>query len=169
MYDLNQEIESASKAIVSSIAKDSTAVRDLRTFNEQQTIRDPARVAWPATLTIELALKTATPQELKEHYEFSDEEWEALRHNQLFINELSAMCETIKQEGMSFKHKAKLQAEALLETQWRLIHGPASEVPAAVKQRGIETIFRVAGYDSKDGVPGGGNNLQIAIQFSGAP
>jgi hypothetical protein len=151
------------RAVVTEIA----AVRGLREFNKRQSVLDPARLTWPATLPIELALKTASPQELKVHYEYSDEDWDALRDNPVFIRELAAAIDMVKQDGMSFRMKCKLQAEAMLETSWKLVHGPASEVPAAVKARLMETTFRMAGYDSKEGVIGAGNQLAIQINFNG--
>lgn len=171
MYgELDKAIQKTSRdvatTIATSLSKEAAAVRDLRDFNERATHADPARVAWPNTLPIELALKTAPPVELKVHYGFSDEEWAALRDNPAFIKELADACELVKQEGMSFKLKAKLQAEAMLETSWRLVHAPTSEVPAAVKRGLIETTFRIAGYDARDGVgAGAGNSLQIQINL----
>lgn len=166
-HELSKEIVEASKAIAGRIAKEATSVRDFRDFNEKATKLDPTRVAWPATLPIELALKTASPRELKEHYGFTDEEWDALRDSPAFIHELAGACELVKQEGMSFKLKCRLQAEGMLETNWRLVHAPSSEVPAAVKARLMETTFRMAGYDSKEGVGNVGSHLAIQINFNG--
>jgi hypothetical protein len=70
---------------------------------------DPSKIAWSATLPIELALKTATPQELRIHYGYSEEEWDALRENPVFMAELTAACELVRQDGMPFKLKCKLQ------------------------------------------------------------
>jgi hypothetical protein len=84
------------------------------------------------------------------------------------MTELAAACELVKQEGMSFKLKARLQSEALLETSWRLIHAPHSEVPAMVKSRLMEATWRMAGFDSKDvNTPGGSAGLAIQINFNG--
>lgn len=167
MHELSKEITDAAKAIAGSVAKEATAVRDFRQFNERVTAMDPARIAWPPTLPVELALKTAPPKDLKEHYGFTDEEWDALRTNPTFLQELAAACELVKQEGMSFKLKCRLQSEAMLETNWRLIHAPTSEVPAAVKARMMETTFRMAGYDSKEGIGNVGSHLAIQINFNG--
>jgi hypothetical protein len=133
---------------------DGNAAQSLREFNIAQTMSDPSRLSWPSSLPIELALKTASPQELRTHYGFSDEEWQALRENPVFIAELSAQCELMKKEGMGFKMKARLQAEAMLETSWRLAHAPSSEVPANVKADLIKTTWRVAGFDNKEAAAG---------------
>lgn len=167
MNALTKQIEDAAKALTGSIAKEATTVRDFREFNERATALDPAKIAWPSTLLVELALKTASPVELKEHYGFTDEEWDALRYHPVFLAELAAACELVKQEGMSFKMKCRLQAEGMLETNWRLVHAPGSEVPAAVKQKLMEMTFRMAGYDNKDSAAAAGSHLAIQINFGG--
>jgi hypothetical protein len=164
---LSTEIEKAGKAIARSVTVEASQVGALREFNALQLSRDPSKLTWPASLPIELALKTATPQELREHYEYTHEEWAALRLNPQFIVDLTKACDTVKQEGMSFKMKAQLQAEGMQETVWRLVHAPGSEVPAAVKARLIETTFRVAGYDNKAEGGAIGNNLAIQINLGG--
>jgi hypothetical protein len=167
--ELQRQIEETSKSIVKSIRTETEQVRDLRDYNEQARDRNPAALSWPPTLPIELALKMSTPTELKAHYEFTDDEWENLRGNPVFVAELAAACELVKQDGMSFRLKARMQAEELLNTGWRLIHAPTSEVPAAVKERLMATVYRMAGYDSKaDGIaPGGNAGLAIQINFNG--
>jgi hypothetical protein len=67
---------------------------------------------------------------------------------------------------MSFKLKARLQAEELLKTSWRLIHAPAEEVPSSVKADLLKATMRWAGYDIKEqAVAGGGNALNIQINL----
>jgi hypothetical protein len=167
--ELGKQVDAASKAIVRTISQETEQVRDLREYNEQARDRNPAALSWPPTLPIELALKMSTPVELKAHYEFTDDEWDNLRANPVFIAELAAACELVKQDGMSFRLKARMQAEELLNTGWRLIHAPTSEVPAAVKERLMATVYRMAGYDTKaDGfAPGGNAGLAIQINFNG--
>ena len=168
MRELQKQIENASQTIATALAKEGAQVASLREYNEKARDHDPAKIAWSTTLPIELALKTATPQELRQHYGYTDEEWDALRLNPVFIAELTAACELVKQEGMSFKLKARLQAEALLETGWRLIHAPSSEVPPAVKERLMAGVYRMAGFDTKDSaIPGGNAGLAIQINFTG--
>lgn len=165
---LGKAIEKASAVIATTLSQEASQVHSLREYNERARDHDPSMIAWPATLPIELALKTATPQELRAHYGFTDEEWDALRENPVFLTELIAACDLVKQEGMSFRLKAKLQAEELLTTSWRLIHAPNSEVPPAVKTRLMEATWRMAGFDAKDGSQGGaGNMLNIQINLGG--
>lgn len=154
-------------AISDAVSGEAEGVRALRTYNDTQRDRDPAKAAWPASLVLELALRTSSPQELKEHYNFTDEEWAALRYNPIFIRDLEETCEMIKKEGNSFKVKARFQAEAMLDTSWKLVHAPGSEVPPNVKADLIKTTFRVAGFDNKDAVAGSSNALNIQINLGG--
>ena len=130
------------------------------------TPRDPAKVGWPATLPIELALKTAAPTELKVEYGYTDEEWSALRYDPLFLADVAAAFEMVKKDGMTFKMKARLQSEELLKQSWVMIHSSNDEVPASVKADLIKTTYRVAGYDNKEsasGVVSNGLSIQINL------
>lgn len=121
--------------------------------------RDPAAIGYPPTLPIEVALKTATPQELRVEYGYTEEEWAALPSNPYFIADLAAAAEMVKKEGMSFRLKARLQAEELLKESWRLIHSKGEEAaPPSVKADLIKSTMRWAGYDNKEAAAGTVNN-----------
>lgn len=159
--------ETLHSAVIRAVGHEADAVRSLREYNEKARDHDPAKIAWPTSLPIELALKTAPPCDLKVHYGYTDEEWAALRYNPVFLKELAEAVELMKQEGMSFRKKAQLQAEAMLETSWKLVHAPGTEVPPNVKADLIKTTFRVAGFDNRDTAAGGGNMLNIQFNFGG--
>jgi hypothetical protein len=130
--------------------------------------RNPADIGYPPTLPVEIALQTAPLAEIREEYGFSEEEWEALRFNPQFIADLGAAAEMVKKEGMSFKLKARLQAEELLKTSWRLIHAPSDEVPPSVKADLVKATMRWAGYDNKDNAAGAvSNGFNIQINLGG--
>ena len=126
---------------------------------------DPAALGWPPTLPIEIALKTAPNDSIREAYGYSKEDWSALRYNPEFLADLKAAVDMVKTEGMSFKLKAKLQAEELLKTSWRLIHG-GSEVPPSVKADLLKATMRWAGYDAKEAANSGGNQTALNIQIN---
>jgi hypothetical protein len=141
----------------------------LHQFMTERRNKSPLDLVWPPTLPIELALKTATPEEIRQEYGYSDEEWAALPHNPAFMKDLTDACELVRQEGMSFKLKARLLAEENLKTTWRLIHASADEVPASVKADLIKALARWAGFEQKPGSEGGGavqaNTLNIQINL----
>jgi len=139
---------------------------DLTKFTSYKPLKDPAEIGWPPTLPIEIALKTAPMNEIRDAYGYTEEQWWALKDNPDFLADLAAAVEMVKKEGMSFKLKAALQAEELLKTSWRLIHAPIDEVPSSVKADLIKATARWAGYDNKDvGAAGNANNLNIQINL----
>lgn len=138
---------------------------ELRSIKDYDPGRDPASIAWPPTLPVEIALKTAPMNDIREAYGYSNEEWMRLKDDPAFLADLAAAVQMVKQEGMSFKLKARLQAEELLKTSWRLIHAPADEVPSSVKADLIKATARWAGYDNRDQVAGSGQPT-FAIQIN---
>ncbi len=121
-------------------------------------------LVWPATLPIEIALKVAPLERILDAYGIHAFEWEALRNDPLFKAEVERAAEMLKQEGMSFRTKARLQAEELLRTSWKIIHDDT--MPANVRADLLKFTVRVAGYDvSKDGGPTQ-NGLQININLA---
>jgi hypothetical protein len=132
--------------------------------------KDPTTLVWPPTLPIELALKTASPTELQIEYGYSDEEWAALPKNPVFMKELAGACEMVRQEGMSFKLKAKLIAEENLKEAFKMVRESHAVVPPAVKGKLIELTARWAGFDPKSNGEGNvvgsiGNTLAIQINL----
>ncbi|MDE2584093.1 MAG: hypothetical protein KGN39_01750 [Betaproteobacteria bacterium] len=127
---------------------------------------DPARLGYPPTFPFEVALRTAPITEICEAYGITSEEWNLIRHEELFLSDLAAALECVKKEGMSFKVKARLQAEELLKTSWRTIHDP--ETPPTVKSALIQATIRWAGYDTPaQAQVATGTGFAININFSG--
>lgn len=129
---------------------------------------DPARLGYPPTLPVEVALRTASTRAICESYGLSREQWDALRQNPGFVAHVQRIVEAVQKDGgLSFKLKAQLQAEELLKTSWRLIHAPGAQVAPSVKADLIKFTVRAAGLDgSKDqGNALAGNALQININL----
>jgi len=129
---------------------------------------DPARIGYPPTFPIELALRTSSTRMICEAYGISSEEWDRIRYEPLFLADLERAVELVKKEGMSFVLKAKLQAEELLKTSWRTIHD--KDTPPNVKADLIKATMRWALYDNPKvaAVEGGGGNSVpgFAIQIN---
>lgn len=107
---------------------------------------DPARLGYPPTFPFEIALRTSTTRAICEAYGIAEDEWELIRHHPAFLDDLDRAVKVVREEGMSFKIKAKLQAEELLKTSWRLIHDNAT--PANVKADLVKATMRWAEYDT---------------------
>lgn len=128
---------------------------------------DPARLGYPATLPIEIAMRTSSTRAVCEAYGIAEEEWEQIRHDPTFLADLQRAVDMLKEEGMSFRIKAKLQAEELLKTSWRMIHNP--QTPPSVAADLIKSTARWAQYDTPPSAnqaqPGAG--FSISINFNG--
>lgn len=127
---------------------------------------DPATLTYPPTLPVEIALKTAPLPTICASYGISKAQWDVLRKHPVFIHDLTQAVEMLKREGMSFRMKARLQAEELLKTSWSLIHKPSDEVPPSVKADLIKFTIKAAGLDaSADKATGNAPPLQININL----
>lgn len=128
---------------------------------------DPARIGYPATLPVELALNIGTTRSVCEAYGISRGEWDIIRQHPAFLADLDRAIAMVKEEGMSFKLKAKLQAEELLKTSWRMIHDPLT--PPSVRKDLIQSTVRWAEYDNPridpNAVNVGGAQFAIQINF----
>jgi len=128
--------------------------------------RDPAKLGYPPTLPLEIALRENPVKTICESWGIDKAEWDRLRQDPAFIADLAQRVEDVKKDGVSFKVKAQLQAEQLLETSWEMIHDV--KTPHAVKADMIKFTVRAAGLDgSKDQAANQGpqNALQINIQL----
>lgn len=127
---------------------------------------DPARLGYPPTFPFEIALRTSSTRAICEAYNIAEDEWELIRHDPTFLGDLERAVKLVAEEGMSFKIKAKLQAEELLKTSWRTIHDPAT--PPNVRADLIKATMRWAEYDQppgRDGVVAGAGRAGFAINM----
>lgn len=88
----------------------------------------------------------------------------AISEDPVFQKQLEVYRTEIRTNGITFKMKARSQAEELLYTSWSLIH--SEEVSPAVKADLIKSTVRWAGLDSKDNVgETGGGSVKITINL----
>lgn len=131
---------------------------------------DPAAIGYPPTLPVEIALRMRPVKEVCESYGIDHNAWKDLCANPVFVDDLKARMIELQSEGSTFKLKARLQAEELLQTSWNLIHESNAIVPPSVKADLIKFTVRAAGLDgSKDQALAASqqNALQINIDLSG--
>lgn len=128
---------------------------------------DPALLGFPPMLPIELAMRVAPVPEICAAYGIDKEEFVTLTNNPVFVQAYKSAQEMLQKDGMSFRIKAKLQAEELLKKSWQIIH--SRDTPTTVKADLIKATIRWADLeprgDSKGG--GGGNAFQININLGG--
>ena len=138
-------------------------------MNAMTTLRpeNPADLGYPPMLPIEIALRTAPLKDICEVYGIDQDGWDRLRADPVFIQDLKRCVEDLRTEGVSFKMKARLQAESLLKRSWQMIHAPVDQVPPSVAADLIKFTIRAAGLDgSKDQVAGAAINSALQININ---
>jgi hypothetical protein len=127
-------------------------------------LRNPAELGFPPMLPVELAMKIAPPQDICAHYGISKEQFAAIINHPVFIKSYQEAVEQLKVDGMSFKMKARMQAESFLTTSFAMVTNPATS--DAVRADLIKNTVRWAGYDAKAAEVGaGGNSFNIQINL----
>lgn len=126
---------------------------------------DPSELGFPPMLPIELAMRVAPVQEICEAYGVTKDQFVALTRDPLFVKAFSDAKEALSKDGVSFRLKAKMQAEELLKKSWNLIH--AETTPTTIKADLIKATVRWAGYEPRGDSAGplAGNAFQININL----
>lgn len=132
--------------------------------------KHPDQLSYPPMLPMELAMKTGAPAEICESYGLSTDAWDELSAHPAFQAACIEAEKIVKEEGGSFKMKARAMADSLLGNAWDLINDKDSDpTPPAVKADLIKSVIRFAGLDAsieQKGAAAGkavGNALQINI------
>lgn len=138
---------------------------DVTPYEAQLPVREPhddpsTLVGWPHMFPIELALGEIQPRELCDTYGISRQRFVELLQTPAFRAAYEDAQNRLKKEGMSFRIKAQMQADALLATSWKLIHHEAT--PANVKADLIKTTYRVAGLEPKETAA----SVQVPLQIN---
>lgn len=127
---------------------------------------DPSVIGWPPTLPIELALQASPLDAILEAYGLTYEDYRVLLETPGFVKQVAGAIEALKEDGMSFVMKARLQSEELLARSWAMTHAPYDEVPPAVQADLIKATWRVAGLDASKNQQQVATGPSLAIQIN---
>jgi len=126
-----------------------------------------AGAAFDTRLAFEIALQMDPPGDVFNRYGYDELGAKALIANPIFQGAVKAYSEDIKANGISFRLKAQVAAEDLLEHAYDIATN--AEVSPAVRADLIKWHAKVSGLEPKeDGkTGGGGNGYALQIVFSG--
>lgn len=98
---------------------------------------------------------------------FTQDQSIALLSDATFARLLERVTKEVKDQGLSFRAKARVMAEDLLQHSYSLATDP--EVSAAVRLDAIKSTVKWAGLEpkEKDGAGTGGGGLTLNISFAG--
>jgi hypothetical protein len=123
------------------------------------------RLAFDVALTLEGSGETL--QEIMGRHNITASNVLAFNADPLFLKKVEHYRAEVRDKGLTFKLKARAQAEELLTTSWLLIHDPA--VSPAVKADLIKSTVKWAGLEPKGDVAseGAGGGVKITINLGG--
>jgi hypothetical protein len=129
----------------------------------------PVHTRWNDRFAFDLALLLEGSgeklDELLDRHEFTAEDLLIFNKDATFLKKVEACREEVHTKGLTFRVKARAQAEELLKTSWLLIHDPV--VSPAVKADLIKSTVKWAGLDTGpaagDGTAAGGVTITINL------
>ena len=108
-----------------------------------------------------------TLDEVKDRHKVTASDILVFNKDPVFLKKVESYRDEIRDKGMTFKLKARAQAEELLTTSWSLIHSP--DTSAAVKADLIKSTVKWGGLEPKGDVTteGTGGGVKITINLGG--
>jgi len=127
--------------------------------------QDATELSFDTRLAFELALRLEPAQEVFERYGVAPSDALALLDNPTFQKALRDYHQQITDEGVSFRMKARLQAEDLLRHSYQIAID--SEQPTAVRADLIKWTAKVADLEPRtDKASFGGSGFSLQIVFA---
>ena len=108
---------------------------------------DATALTFDPRIAFALAMELQDPKQICETFDVTEDHFNALVANQEFNATVALYKKELGSNGASFRAKAKLQAEMLLDTSWKLIHNAST--PPAVKADLIKYTTKVADLEPK--------------------
>lgn len=131
----------------------------------------PVQTKWSDRFAFDLALLLEGSgeklDELLDRHELDANDLLKFKKDASFLKKVEGYREEVHTKGLTFKVKARAQAEELLRTSWLLIHDPI--VSPAVKADLIKSVVRWAGLETPAKEDGGsvGGGVSITINLGG--
>lgn len=122
--------------------------------------------AFPPALAYELALDVDDLDEILSRNQVTQERFRELLQQELFLRTVAQYKKVIADQGIGFKTKAKIQAEASLPVPYHIAHD--DNIHPSVRLEAVKLMAIWADYDprnhrDKSGAQGATFNLQINL------
>jgi hypothetical protein len=131
----------------------------------------PVQTKWSDRFAFDLALLMEGSgeklDELLDRHEYDASDLLTFKNDANFLKKVEAFREEVRTKGLTFRVKARAQAEELLRTSWILIHDPI--VSPAVKADLIKATVRWGGLETppKEEGGSGAGGVTISINLGG--
>ena len=121
---------------------------------------------WDPRLILDLALGIEDTRDILTRYGLTDNDYIALCGSRTFRQELAVTIRDIHENGLPFRAKARIQAEAYLEVINDLVYNETT--PATTKLEAIRSTVRWANLEPKEDKSESGNTqaqINVSINF----
>jgi len=123
-------------------------------------------ITFDPRMCFDLALRVEDPAEIFTKYGYTQDQAVDLAKNQVFQRMLKFYVDDVAENGITYKTKVRVAAEALLVNAYEIAQDP--DQPAAVRADLIKWHAKVGGYEPKpDQTAAQGNGFTFQILFSG--
>lgn len=121
---------------------------------------------WDPRLILDLAVGIDSIDEILDRYSLSEAEFNRLSETQSFRRELAGTIRDVRENGVAFSSKAKVQAEVYLGVLDDMINDP--ETPASVRLEAIRSTVKWGKLEPREEKGDGQNNatqVNVNINF----
>lgn len=127
---------------------------------------------WSDRLAFDMALllegSGESIQEVMTRHRVSEDDLLVFNADPTFLKKVSHYRDEVREKGLTFRLKARAQAEELLVTSWTLIHSP--DVSAAVKADLIKQTVKWGGLEPKEASDqNASGGVKITINLGNSP
>lgn len=119
---------------------------------------------WNTALALDVALGIASTDEILDRHDLSTDEYQRIVAHPLFIRQVAQQAREIVENGLSFRTKAKVQAEMYLLELDKMVMAPTTE--QKVKLEAIKYVTKVADLEPKVTKEEGSNGPTVNIQIN---
>ena len=119
---------------------------------------------WDPRFLLDLAVGVDALPDILDRYGFTEEAFDTLSRSRIFRKELAQTIRDVRENGVSFTQKARIQAESYLEVIDQLVYD--FNTPASTRLESIRSMVKWARLEAQAGEQDGVNATQININIS---
>ena len=141
--------------------------RELATITQLHELT-PARAGanqWDPRFLLDLAVGVDALPDILDRYGFTEDSFDTLSRSRIFRKELAQTIRDVRENGVSFTQKARIQAESYLEVIDQLVYD--FNTPASTRLESIRSMVKWGRLEPKEDKESAGTNAQqININIS---
>ncbi|MDD3092308.1 MAG: hypothetical protein PHG80_11840 [Methanoregulaceae archaeon] len=120
---------------------------------------------WDPRFLLDLAVGVDALPDILDRYGFTEDSFDTLSRSRIFRKELAQTIRDVRENGVSFTQKARIQAESYLEVIDQLVYD--FNTPASTRLESIRSMVKWGRLEPKEDKEGAGTNAQqININIS---